>query len=117
MPPMAWPVHRDNALPSELKADALGEIDGIKSRSHHPCMAFQFRQKALDLRLIEQIAAHHKSITADVTEIPIQTHRARLKDFGQAMTEGHRHAVFKGPFPTGGSQRLRSSDPATPGFS
>ena len=101
MPPMAWTVHRDNVLPSEIKAAALSEIDGIKSRGHHPCIAFQFRQKALDLRLIEQIAAYHQRITADVTEIPIQTHRARLKDFGQAMTEGHCHAVFTGSFPTG----------------
>ena len=82
MPPMAWSVHHDNGLPSEVKAGALSEIDGIKSRGHHPCMAFQFRQKALDLRLIEQIAAYHQRITADVTEIPIQTYRARLKDFG-----------------------------------
>ena len=101
MPPMAWPVHRDNALPSEIKAGALGEIDGIKSRGHHACMAFQFRQKALNLRLIEQIVAYHQRITADVIEIPIQTYRARLKDFGQTMTEGHCYAVFTGSFPTG----------------
>ena len=74
MPPMAWSVHHDNGLPSEIKTGALDEIDGIKSRGHHPCMAFQFRQKALDLLLIEQIAAYHQRITTDVTEIPIQTY-------------------------------------------
>ena len=100
MPPMAWSVHHDNGLPSEIKTGALGEIDGIKAEAITRAWHNSARRRWIS-GLIEQIAAYHQRITADVTEIPIQTYRARLKDFGQAMTEGHCHAVFTGSFPTG----------------